>query len=377
MSNKTLHVGAPNIGDRELFDHLVNQIFDRRWFTNNGLVVQQLEEKLKEYLGVKHCFTVCNATVGLQLVCHALELTGQVIVPGYTFVATPHAAHWEGLDIVFADVDLQTHTICPESISAAITEKTSAILAVHVWGHPCEVEKIDDIAAKHGLKVIYDSAHAFGCQHKGQMIGNFGQCEVFSFHATKFFNTFEGGAITTNDDELAEKIRLMRNFGFAGVDDVVYLGTNAKMPEINAAMGLSVYANLNDILATNQRNYLSYKKRLSHIPGIRLFDYDHLEKINWQYIVLEIDSLSFGATRDQVCALLHESDIRARRYFYPGCHRMEPYRSINQHCSRELPNTEKLCDSVLVLPTGSTVNEADIEVVCDLIESVSFGASAK
>jgi dTDP-4-amino-4,6-dideoxygalactose transaminase len=366
---ETLHVGRPNLGDRAVFEKLVNEIFERRWFTNNGVVVREFEAKLCDYLGVKHCIPVCNATVGLQLVCHALELTGEVILPAFTFVATPHAVHWEGLTPVFADVDLESHTICTNSVESLITDQTSAIIGVHVWGHACDTQRLDDIADRHGLSVMYDAAHAFGCAHQGKMIGNYGRCEVFSFHATKFFNTFEGGAIATNDDQLAEKIRLMTNFGFAGMDRVVHLGTNAKMTEISAAMGMSVFARLDEILQCNQTNYLRYQQHLANTPGLRLFSYDHLEKINWQYIVLEIDEPQFGASRDQVFQHLRDRNIIARRYFYPGCHQMEPYQSLFGDLSSRLPKTEFLCERVLCLPTGSSVGLDDVDEICQLIKT--------
>lgn len=215
---------------------------------------------------------------------------------------------------------------------------------------------------------MYDAAHAFGCGHQGRMIGNFGQCEVFSFHATKFFNTFEGGAIATNDDHLAEKLRLMKNFGFAGIDQVVHLGTNAKMAEICAAMGLSVFARLDEILENNRRNYSAYQKLLCDVPGLRFYSYDHLEKINWQYIVVEIDEQSFGCSREQVYEYLMENNVRARRYFYPGCHRMEPYRSLTRPETLDLPHTEELCRRVLCLPAGP-IAIADVERVCSLLLS--------
>lgn len=366
---ETLHVGRPNLGDRAVFDNLVNEIFDRRWFTNNGVVVREFESKLCQYLGVKHCIPVCNATVGLQLACHALDLTGEVILPAFTFVATPHAVHWEGLTPVFADVDLDTHTICLDSVESLITEKTSAIVGVHVWGHACHTERLDQIADKHGLSVMYDAAHAFACADRGKMIGNFGRCEVFSFHATKFFNTFEGGAIATNDDQLAEKIRLMTNFGFAGMDRVVHLGTNAKMTEISAAMGISVFARLDEILECNRANYLRYQQLLGKIEGLRLFSYDHLEKTNWQYIVIEIDESKFGASRDQVFQWLVDHNVIARRYFFPGCHQMEPYQSQFGDLSNQLPKTEALCQRVLCLPTGSAVSLENVDEVCQLIKS--------
>ncbi|WP_149498630.1 DegT/DnrJ/EryC1/StrS family aminotransferase [Roseiconus lacunae] len=367
VSGRMLHVGAPNVGDRRRFNELVDEIFQRRWFTNNGCVVQELEREIAAYLDVKHCITVCNATVGLQLACHALDLSGEVVVPSFTFAATPHAAQWEGLTPVFVDISRQSHSIDPESIRASITSETSAILGVHLWGIPCQTDAIDEIAKQYGLAVIYDAAHAFGSQNGDRMIGNFGNCEVFSFHATKFFNTFEGGAITTNDDALAERLKLMRNFGFAGMDHVIHLGTNAKMPEICAAMGLSLLPCLEKIQSANQYKHSLYRAHLDTVDGLRVLSYDHLAKTNWQYVVLEVDSQVFGRTRDELMEDLHRQNIRVRRYFYPGCHRMEPYRSQPQNQSLELPNTERACQRVLCLPTGSDIDEGDIDRVCQAI----------
>lgn len=367
ISDEMLHVGAPNVGNRDLFNRLVDQIFQRRWFTNDGCVVKELESRLREYLGVKHCVVVCNATVGLQLAFHALNLTGEVILPSFTFVATPHAAQWEGLTPVFADVKANDHTICPESIESLITEKTSAIVGVHLWGNACDTDAIERLADTHRLAVVYDAAHAFACVNRKRMIGNFGDCEVFSFHATKFFNTFEGGAIATNNDELAERLVLMKNFGFAGMDNVIHLGTNAKMPEICAAMGLSMFPCLEEIRDRNRYNHKLYRAHLEGVAGLRLLSFDHLEQTNWQYVVVEVDGTRFGTDRDEIVRRLHAAGVRARRYFYPGCHRMEPYRSMPRNQNLALPNTEQLCQRVLCLPSGTAIDEADIERVCQVV----------
>ncbi len=355
------------MGDRQIFDHLVDKMFERKWFSNNGELVQRLEATLAEYLGVRHCILVCNATVGLQIACHALDLSGEVILPAFTFVATAHALQWERIKPVFADVDPITHTICPSSIESKITDQTSAIVGVHLWGTPCDTEAIDQIASRYNLATMYDAAHAFGSKHNGKMVGNFGCCEVFSFHATKFFNTFEGGAITTNDDELASKIRLMKNFGFSGMDNVVHLGTNGKMPEVCAAMGLASFAALDDILAVNRTNFERYQQQLRGAKGLRLIDYTNQEATNWQYIVLEIDADEFGCTRDELLQKLHDENIRARRYFYPGCHRMEPYNTLYPIQRERLPETDRLANRVLCLPTGTSISRDDIDRVCSVI----------
>lgn len=360
-------MGCPNLGDRAVFDRLVNQIFERRWFTNSGVVEREFEAQLCAYLGVAHCIPVCNATIGLQLACKALQLTGEVIVPAFTFVATPHSMRWEGLQPVFADVDRKTHTICPEHVESLITGKTAAIVGVHLWGNPCATRQLEQLGAKYRIPVFYDAAHAFGCSQHGTMIGNFGRCEVFSFHATKFFNTFEGGAIATNDEQLAHRIRLMKNFGFDGMDHVAHLGTNAKLPEISAAMGISMFARLDDLLRHNKANYDQYQSRLGCIPGLSVLTYDPEEHSNWQYIVVEIDQTEFGVSRDQALQQLHRHNVRARRYFYPGCHRAEPYKSAPGHGSAELINTDILCNDVLCLPTGDAVSTADVNTICDIL----------
>lgn len=368
-SPRILHVGRPNVGDRAKFDELVNDIFERRWFSNNGKIVQQLESVLSEYLGVKHCILVCNATVGLQIACHALDLSGEVILPAYTFVATAHALQWERLTPVFADIDSRTHNICPQSVEDRITDRTSAILGVHVWGRPCDTDSLCAIADRYGLVSLFDAAHALGCKHQGRMIGNFGKCEVFSFHATKFFNTFEGGAIVTNDDDLAQRVRLMKNFGFSGRDNVAHLGTNGKMPEICAAMGLACFEKLDQILTANRSNYELYREQLESVRGVEMVNYDHLETTNWQYVIVEIDE-AFPLTRDHLMHRLHEHGVLARRYFYPGCHRMEPYATEYPRQSERLPHTDKLCSRVLCLPNGTSITSEDVRRVCDVISDV-------
>lgn len=370
MGTNPLLVGRPNVGCREHFNRLVDGIFERRWFTNNGQLVKELEQRLCDYLGVKHCIPVCNATIGLQVVCHALELKGEVLVPAFTFVATPHSVHWEGLEPVFVDIDPRTHLMDPDKAEKLITPRTSAILGVHAWGRACVPERLQDIADRHGLKLYFDAAHAFGCKHAGKMIANFGRCEVFSFHATKFFNTFEGGAIATNDDELAAKMRLMINFGFTGLDSVVHLGTNGKMSEIHAAMGLSCFEALGEIVTTNKRHFDHYRRELSPIPGIRFCDYDDVDLTNYQYVVIEIDEARTGISRDALMQALHASGIMVRRYFYPGCHRFEPYASLYPRLAGQLPVSDAVCEKVLILPTGTGVTECDVQRVCDEIANL-------
>jgi dTDP-4-amino-4,6-dideoxygalactose transaminase len=343
---------------------------DRRWLTNNGPMVQEFEQRLAEFLGVKHVITMTNATLGLEIAIRALGMSGEVIVPSFTFIATAHALQWQEITPVFCDIDPRTHTIDPARIEQLITPRTTGIIGVHLWGRACDIDALTDIARQHDLKLLFDAAHAFGSTWHGQQIGNFGDAEVFSFHATKFFNTFEGGAVTTNDDELAGKIRLMKNFGFAGMDNVVYIGTNGKMSEASAAMGLTSLESIDDFIETNIRNYHCYQRGLADIPGITMMSYDEDEQNNYQYIVLEVDEDAAGISRDQLMMLLHAENVRARRYFYPGSHRMEPYRSYYPNAGLLLPETEKLVMRVLSLPTGTAVGEEEVGRICDFIRFV-------
>jgi dTDP-4-amino-4,6-dideoxygalactose transaminase len=374
LFDENLYVGRPNIGNRERFMERINDIFDRRWFTNNGQYVQEFERKLADFIGVKHCIAMCNATIALEIVIRGLGLTGEVIVPSFTFVATPHALQWQQITPVFCDIDPVTHNLDPRRVEEMITPRTTGIIGVHVWGRPCAIEELTEIAERRGLKLLFDAAHAFACSHKGSMIGSFGDAEVFSFHATKFFNTFEGGAVATNNDELAAQIRLMKNFGFAGYDNVDFIGTNGKMTEVSAAMGLSSFEGLDEFIEVNRRNYGIYRQELADVPGIRLIDYTATEKCNYQYVILEIDETVSGLNRDQLVKILHAENVFARRYFYPGCHQMEPYRSYFPHASLLLPQTERLATRVMSLPTGTAVSAEDVANICGIIRmAVSHG----
>jgi dTDP-4-amino-4,6-dideoxygalactose transaminase len=365
--NEPLHVGRPNIGDRPSLLKRINDMLDRRWLTNNGPYVQELEQGISSLLGVKHCIATCNGTVALELAIRAAGLSGEVILPSFTFIATAHALQWQEITPVFCDIDPGTHTLNPWRVEAMITPRSSGIIGVHVWGQPCDVEALTEIAGKHNLKLMFDASHAFGCSYQGKMIGNFGEAEVFSFHATKFFNTFEGGAIVTNNDELAAKIRLMKNFGFAGYDNVVYIGTNGKMSEVSAAMGLTSLESLKDFISINYVNFKQYQHELAGIPGISLLTYGETEKCNYQYIVLEVDESLTKITRDQLINILSKENVLARRYFYPGCHQMEPYRSYFPHAGLLLPETDKLVQRVLLLPTGTAVGLCEISQICEII----------
>ncbi len=317
---------------------------------------------------------MCNGTVALEVVARALGLSGEVIVPAMTFIATAHAVQWQQATPIFCDIDPISHNLDPHLVEAVVTPRTTGIIGVHLWGRPCNVDALTEIARKRRLKLLFDAAHAFACSYEGRMIGGFGDAEVFSFHATKFFNTFEGGAVVTNNDELAAKLRLMRNFGFAGYDDVVCVGTNGKMTEVSAAMGLTSLESLDEIIAVNRRNYDRYREELRGIPGVSLLAYDEKEKCNYQYVVLEISEDHAHVYRDDLLRVLFAENVLARRYFYPGCHRMEPYRSRYPDAWRMLPVTEEVVSKVLQLPTGTALALDDIFTICDIIRlAVSHG----
>ncbi len=309
-----LHVGRPNIGNREKFLSQVNDILDRRWFTNQGRYVRAFEQAVAELAGVKHCIAMCNGTIALEIATRGLNLNSEVIVPSFTFVATAHALQWQGITPIFCDIEPEQYCIDPDKVEELITPRTTGIIGVHLWGRPCAIEALTEIAERRKLKLVFDAAHSFGCSHGGRMVGGFGDCEIFSFHATKFINTFEGGAVVTNDDELASKIRLMKNFGFSGYDNVIYIGTNGKMSEVSAAMGLTSLDSMDDFIAANRRNYEAYKRGLSGLPGIRLLPYDSSEKHNYQYVILEVDQAETNLDRDCLVAALQAENVLARRY---------------------------------------------------------------
>lgn len=363
-----IHVGRPNIGDRATFLERVNQILDNRWLTNNGPMVRELEQRIAGMTGVRHCVAMCNATIALEIAIRALDLRGEVIVPSYTFIATAHALHWQEIVPVFADIDPATHNLDPDAVRRMITPRTTGIVGVHLWGRPAPIESLQSVADEHGLKLMFDAAHAFGCSHAGRPIGGFGACEVFSFHATKFFNSFEGGAVVTNDDGLAEKMRLMRNFGFAGFDNVSYPGTNGKMTEICAAMGLSNLEALDATTRANRRNYEAYRRAFAGLPHISMLAYDDAASNNYQYIVIEIGAGS-PASRDAIVAALHAENVLARKYFWPGCHRMKPYRDLYPHAGLLLGATERVAARVIVLPNGSSLEADELSTICDIVRT--------
>lgn len=371
-----LHVGRPNLGNRKRFLNRINDMLDRAWLTNNGRYVKELEARVAEYLGVKHCVAMCNGTIALEIAVRALGMRGEVIVPSFTFIATAHCLQWQEITPVFCDIDQESRTISPEEIEKLITPRTTGILGVHLYGRPCHIEDLERIARKHKLHLLFDAAHAFGCSHNNKMIGGFGAAEVLSFHATKFMNALEGGAVVTNDDDLAQRVRDMKNFGFRGMDNVLHLGINGKMNEASAAMGLTNLESLDEFIECNRSNYHEYRRGLEQIPGIELRVFKESEKNNFQYIVIEIEEPIAGLSRDNLMTVLRAENILARRYFYPGCHRMEPYRSLFPNARLGLGETEKAAQRVLCLPTGTAVSNDDVREICRVIRLAVENAAA-
>lgn len=368
--DELLHVGRPNAVDRSRLFARFNEMLDRNWLTNNGPFVREFESRLAKQTGVKHCIAMSNGTIALEITTRGLGMSGEVIVPSFTFIATAHALQWQRVTPVFCDIDPHTMCIDPQKVEQMITPRTTGIIGVNLFGRMCAVDELTAIAKKHNLRLIFDSAHAFGCTYHGKPAGGFGDAEVLSFHATKFFNSGEGGAMLTNNDALAKKVRLMKNFGFAGHDNVVNIGTNGKMSEFSAAVGLTNLDSLDEVITCNRKNFYLYQKYLASIPGVHIPGYDEHEKSNFQYVVIQIDEQRAGISRDVLLQILQAENILARRYFYPGCHRMEPYKSYFPHAGLLLPETEKAAEQVLSLPTGTSVGEKEIKIICDIIRFV-------
>jgi dTDP-4-amino-4,6-dideoxygalactose transaminase len=371
-----LHVGRPNVGDRRRLLERIGDAVDRRRLTNDGPYVRELEARLAAALGVPHCVAVASGTTGLQVAAHALGLRGELVMPSLTFVASAHAFEWMGVRPVFADVEPDSLGLDPEGAAALVGKRTSALLGVHLWGRPCRVERLEALAAERGVKLLLDAAHAFACTRGGAPIARSGDATVFSFHATKIVNAFEGGAIATRDPGVAARARLARNFGFAGYDEVVGLGLNGKMSEASAAMALTSLESLDHFLAANRRNYGIYKNLLTGQPGLGLLAPAPGDDWNHHYVVLDVDPARAGIGRDDLLSVLWAEGIFARRYFHPGCHRMEPYASREPDASRRLPVTERVLARALLLPTGTAVGPRQAETVAAIVRTAVAHAPA-
>lgn len=373
---ETLHVGRPNMPDRQAFLKRINQVLDSGRLSNWGPLVQEFEDRVAEISGAKYCIATCNATTGLELAISGLGMSGDVIVPSFTFIATVHSLWLQGVRPVFCDIDPVTHCLDIDAVEAAITSRTTGILGVHLWGGSCADQRLRELADRHNLKLLFDAAHSFGCEPETDRPAYLGDAEVYSFHATKCIQSFEGGAIVTNDRELADRLRLMVNFGFAGEDIVAHLGINGKMNEASAAMGLTSLEAMDQFFSHNRMNYAAYANGLADVPGVRLKSRDTNRKHNFQYIVTEIDADEAGLTRDELISALRLENVYARRYFYPGCHRMQPYAGLNPRAGYTLPVTEAVAERVMVLPTGMAMHNDDVERLCARIASIVRNAPA-
>jgi len=365
--SKPLVVGRPNLGEPKTFMAQAEAIMRSGILSNHGPTVRAFEEVLAQRTGVLHCIATCNATVALEVVVRAMDLCGEVIVPSFTFIATAHALRRAGVTPVFCDVDPVTHCLDPRHVEALITARTSGVLAVNLWGQACAIDELTQLCQRRGVRLLFDSAHAFGCSFRGTPLGGFGDAEVFSFHATKVLNTGEGGCIMTRNDELAARCARMINFGLEDGDTVAALGTNGKMQELAAALGLTNLERYDDFVAANRANDEAYHRCLNSTRGVRLLTRDPANESNLHYVVLEFEEDEIGASRDEIMRVLASENIRSRRYFFPGCHAAEPYRSDRRMPRPLVPNTERLARNVLVMPTGMAASVADVETACDAL----------
>jgi len=373
---KPIPVGFPIVeaDTRQRFHALMDEAFDRNYLTNDGPLLQRLESEIASLHGVAHCAIVCNATIAQMLSLQALGLEGEVILPSFTFIATAHACLWQNLTPVFCDITEDTLTIDPDQVETLITPRTRAVIGVHLFGNPCQVEKLETVCKKHGLSLIFDASHAFGCSYGERSIGGFGDLEFLSFHATKFFSSFEGGAVLTNHADIDQKIRWNRNFGFEGYDNVQHLGINGKMSEAAAAMGLASLPAVPRRMANCQRVYRGYCERLSAIPGVSMVPVGEQGKSNYHYIVLIVDEAEYGVSRDTLVSVLWKENVLARKYFYPGCHQMPFYRRRYPQRTWRLPVTERVSQQVLCLPSNLPHPEEDMDIIADIIVTVRKNA---
>ncbi len=361
---KKITVTKPFLPELEEFVPYLEEIWDNQWLTNNGPFHQQFESKLCDFLGVKHISLFCNGTIALLVAIKALELHGEIITTPYSFVATTHAIKWNNIEPVFVDIDATTCNLNPDLLENAITKKTTAILPVHIYGNPCNNEKITQIAKKHNLKVIFDAAHAFGVKQNGESILNFGDLSILSFHATKVFNTFEGGAIISHSSEMKRKIDDLKNFAFHGEDKIVGLGINGKMNELQAAMGLLQLKHFDEIVEKRKAIANLYRENLSQISGIRFFeDFENVQH-NYAYFPIFVDE----KRRDEVYETLKEHNIFGRRYFYPLISQIDDYKNTVSALPGNLPIAEKISREVICLPIYPGLNKEQVNCIISVVD---------
>lgn len=364
-------VTSPLLPPLEEFTTILRDIWDRKWITNNGHYHQELEKALSEYLGIEYISLFTNGTLPLITALQALRITGEVITTPYSFVATTHSLWWNGIKPVFTDIDPNTGNLDPSKIEAAITPRTSAIMPVHVYGNPCDTKAIQEIADKYGLKVIYDAAHAFGVEVDGKSILNAGDISTLSFHATKTYNTIEGGALICHDAETKKRIDYLKNFGFAGETEVVAPGINSKMDEIRSAYGLLNLKYVDAAIEARKRVATTYRNELRDIPGLGMFEEMSGVKSNYSYFPIFINDDKFGISRDELYYKMKDADILGRRYFYPLISTFSTYRGLPSATKDNLPVATRMSDEVICLPMHHSLTESDVDRVISLIKKYS------
>lgn len=367
MNEKQITVTSPLLPDLEEFNALLKEIWDSKWVTNNGSFHKQLERELAEYLKVPYISLFTNGTLPLLTALQALHITGEVITTPYSFVATTHSIWWNGCKPVFVDIDPATGNIDPDAIEAAITNKTTAIMPVHVYGKPCDTKRIQEIADKYGLKVIYDAAHAFGVEVDGESILNAGDMSTLSFHATKVYNTLEGGALVMHDEATKKRVDYLKNFGFAGETEVVAPGINSKVDEVRAAYGILNLRQVDAAIEARHQVAIKYREALRPVEGITFMDDMPGVKHNYSYFPLFVDAEKYGMTRDELYEKMKAHNVLGRRYFYPLISTFTTYKGYESANPRNLPKAHKMADSVICLPMHHELSAEDIDRVLELI----------
>jgi dTDP-4-amino-4,6-dideoxygalactose transaminase len=371
MSEKRqITVTAPLLPNLDEFQSLLKEIWDSKWITNNGSFHKQLEKELASYLKVPYLSLFTNGTLPLITALQALQIKGEVITTPYSFVATTHSLWWNGIKPVFVDIDFATGNIDPDKIEAAITPQTTAIMPVHVYGKPCDTKRIQEIADKYGLKVIYDAAHAFGVEENGESILNAGDMSTLSFHATKVYNTIEGGALIMHDEKTKKEIDYLKNFGFAGETEVVGPGINSKMDEIRAAYGILNLRQVDAAIEARHKIAVEYRKAFRGVEGITFMDDMPGVKHNYSYFPIFVDADKYGETRDELYFRMREENVYGRRYFYPLISEFATYRDLPSASKENLPNAHRMADSVICLPMHHELSDSDLVKIIDTIKRV-------
>lgn len=367
MDNKIITVTSPLLPDLDEFNAMLKEIWASKWITNNGSFHKQLEKELATYLKVPYISLFTNGTLPLITALQGLRITGEVITTPYSFVATTHSLWWNGIKPVFVDIDPATGNIDPDRIEAAITPKTTAIMPVHVYGKPCNTKRIKDIADTYGLKVIYDAAHAFGVEVDGESILNAGDMATLSFHATKVYNTVEGGALVMHDAETKKRIDYLKNFGFANEVTVVGPGINSKMDEVRSAYGLLNLRQVDAAIKARRQVAIKYREALRPVEGITFFDDMPGVKHNYSYFPIFVDAEKYGMTRDELYFKMKEHNVLGRRYFYPLISEFSTYRGLESAKPENLPNAHRMADTVICLPMHHALSDEDLNRVIEEI----------